>query len=52
MFINSKWQTPENVEALPVWIVAVWSPTISALIIWGIQKNIFTKAQQQNMIQL
>lgn len=37
MVFNAKWQTPENLEALPVWVVAVWSPTVSALIIWASQ---------------
>lgn len=43
MWSNSKWQTPENFEALPVWIGAVWSPTFSAFIVWSIQGELLEK---------
>jgi len=43
MFFNSKWQTPENLQALPIWVIAVWSPSISALIIWFAKKELSTK---------
>ncbi len=40
MLFNTKWQTPENMEALPIWIIAVWSPSISAVLIWAMQRNL------------
>lgn len=45
MWINPKWQTPENPSALPMWVIAVWSPTVSAFIIWGIQGRLLEKAK-------
>lgn len=43
MWWNPAWQSPENPAALPVWLLAVWSPTISALIIWGAKGQFLQK---------
>jgi len=43
MWLTPKWQTPENFDALPIWIMAVWSPTISAIIVWSLQGQFINK---------
>ncbi|WP_298550816.1 CPBP family intramembrane glutamic endopeptidase [uncultured Algibacter sp.] len=32
-------QTPESMKGLPVWLIAIWSPNIAAIIIWLAQKK-------------
>lgn len=41
MWLNPKFQTPENMNALPIWLIAVWSPTLSAGIIWLAKGELF-----------
>ena len=43
MYMNHDWQSPENSSAIPVWLLAVYSPTISALILWKIQGSLHAK---------
>lgn len=38
-------QSPESVTGLPVWLIAIWSPNIAALIIWSTQNKVVTKLQ-------
>lgn len=46
MYLNPKLQSPESMQALPVWLVAVWSPTVSALLVWWMQSRLFEKFLQ------
>lgn len=38
-------QTPESSTGLPIWLIAIWSPNISAIIIWIIKKKFFSSIQ-------
>lgn len=35
--------TPESKAGLPFWALSVWSPTLSALLIWAAQKQVGTQ---------
>lgn len=43
MWLFPKWQSPQNLEALPIWLLAVWSPTVSALIVWAMLGKLWQK---------
>ncbi len=45
MLVIPNAQTPESILGLPVWLIAIWSPNISALIIWACRKNIISNLQ-------
>lgn len=36
-------QTPQSPSGLPVWLIAIWSPNIAALIIWGLKNEFISK---------
>mgnify|MGYP001068712487 CR=1 FL=1 len=38
-------QTPESASGLPVWLIAVWSPNIAAILIWLIKKEFISNLQ-------
>lgn len=38
--------TPENSIGLPIWLIAIWSPNIAAIIVWILQKNLITNLQK------
>lgn len=33
-------QTPQAITGLPVWLIAIWSPNIAAILIWVIKKDL------------
>lgn len=38
-------QSPDSKEGLPVWLIAIWSPNISAIILWFLKKNLVAEFQ-------
>lgn len=38
-------QTPESMKGLPVWLIAIWSPNMAAIIIWLAQKKALPSIQ-------
>ncbi len=37
--------TPESSIGLPIWLIAIWSPNIAAIIIWSVKKELLSKLQ-------
>lgn len=37
--------TPESSIGLPIWLIAIWSPNLAAIIIWTVKKEFFTNIQ-------
>lgn len=40
MFIVPNANSPENITGLPVWLIAIWSPNIAAIVIWLSRKEL------------
>ena len=38
-------QTPESTKGLPVWLIAIWSPNIAAIVIWMVKRELASKIQ-------
>ncbi|WP_373492951.1 lysostaphin resistance A-like protein [Aquiflexum sp.] len=38
-------QTPESSTGLPIWLIAIWSPSISAIVMWAIKKKFISSIQ-------
>ena len=38
-------QSPESLVGLPIWLIAIWSPNIAAIIIWMEKKEFTSKVQ-------
>jgi len=38
-------QTPESTTGLPIWLIAIWSPNIAAIIIWTAKKEFISNIQ-------
>lgn len=38
-------QTPESPIGLPIWLIAIWSPNVAAIIIWSVNKEFIHKIQ-------
>jgi membrane protease YdiL (CAAX protease family) len=38
-------ETPESIKGLPVWLIAIWSPNVAAIIIWLAQKKVISSIQ-------
>lgn len=45
MLIIPNAQTPESLQGLPIWLVAIWSPNIAALIIWACKQTLLSNLQ-------